>query len=231
MAAVIIEPVLGEGGFLPAPRRFLSLLRQFCTDNGIVLIADEIQTGFGRTGTLFACEQLGLEPDLITTAKGLGGGMPISAVTGRAEIMDAPAVGGIGGTFGGNPVACASALAVFATFADGALLKNARALGAVLTGRLMAWKENFPFIGDVRGMGPMMAVEFVKDRGSREPHPELAKRLLKAACERGVILMTSGTYGNVVRFLMPLVMTEAQLNMGLDIVENCLADMERGDNA
>ena len=226
IAAVIIEPVLGEGGFIPAPKEFLAKLSQFCTQHGIVLIADEIQTGFGRTGTLFACEQLDLVPDLITTAKGLGGGMPISAVTGRAEIMDAPNVGGIGGTFGGNPVSCAAALAVFKTFEDGKQLAHAKNLGRALHTRLMSWKERFPAIGDVRGLGPMLAMEFVKKGTSKEPDADYAKKLLHLAYERGVIMMTAGTYGNVVRFLMPLVITDEQLTEGLDVIEKCLTEID-----
>lgn len=225
IAAVIIEPVLGEGGFVVAPKEFLAKLRQFCTQNGIVLIADEIQTGFGRTGTLFACEQLNLIPDLITTAKGLGGGMPISAVTGRAEIMDAPAVGGIGGTFGGNPVSCAAALSVFKIFSDGQILAHSQQLGTQLLARLNGWKERFPVIGEVRGLGPMLAMEFVKNRGTKEPNADLAKRLISMAYQHGVIVMSAGTYGNVVRFLMPLAISKDQLAEGLDVIETCLVEL------
>ncbi len=224
-AAVIIEPVLGEGGFLPVPREFMSRLRKFCTDNNIVLIADEIQTGFGRTGTLFACEQLGIAPDLITTAKGLGGGLPISAVTGRAEIMDGPDVSGIGGTFNGNPLSCAAALAVFDQFERGDLLPRARALAESLSGRLRGWKDRFPIIGDVRGLGPMLAMELVKDRTTKTPDMDSAKKVLKLCYERGVVLMTAGTYGNVVRFLPPLVIEPAQLKEGLDVVEGALKEL------
>ncbi|MEQ1920308.1 MAG: aminotransferase class III-fold pyridoxal phosphate-dependent enzyme, partial [Elusimicrobiota bacterium] len=175
VAAVIIEPVLGEGGFIPAPKEFLGNLAVFCAKNGIVLIADEIQCGFGRTGTLFASEQFGFAPDLILTAKGLGGGMPISAVTGRAEIMDAPIEGGIGGTFGGNPVAVASALAVIGMMEDPAFLPRAQALGRSVLKTLQGWKEKYPVIGDVRGLGPMLALEFVKDRASKQPYADGAK--------------------------------------------------------
>jgi 4-aminobutyrate aminotransferase/(S)-3-amino-2-methylpropionate transaminase len=219
VAAVIIEPILGEGGFVCAPPAFLKKLRDFCTANGIVLIADEIQTGFGRTGTLFVSEQLGLVPDLLTSAKGLGGGMPISAVTGRAEIMDAPIEGGIGGTFGGNPVACAAALAVFDLFEKGDLLKRAQSLGAKLGERLGQWAERYPVIGETRGLGPMRAIELVKDRKTREPNPELAKKLVKHCYEKGVVIMTAGSYGNVVRLLVPLVIEPAQLQEGLEVLE------------
>lgn len=222
IAAVILEPVLGEGGFVPAPKEFLKSLSDYCRANNIAVIADEIQTGFGRTGTLFASEQLDFIPDLITTAKGLGGGLPISAVTGRAEIMDAPIVGGIGGTYCGNPLACASALAVFEVFKDGILLKHAQKLGSTLRSRLLQWKEQFAFIGDVRGLGPMQAVEFVKDAQSREPNADFTKRLVKFGFENGVVLMSAGTFGNVIRFLIPLVITEDQLNEGLDVIEKGL---------
>jgi 4-aminobutyrate aminotransferase/(S)-3-amino-2-methylpropionate transaminase len=223
VAAVIIEPVLGEGGFVPAPVEFLASLRQFCTKHGIVLIADEIQTGFGRTGTLFACQQLDLIPDLLVAAKGLGGGMPISSVTGRAEIMDAPGEGGIGGTFGGNPVACAAALAVFDCFEDGSLLSQAQSTGRVLRERLGRWKERFLAVGDVRGLGPMQALELVKDRATKEPDAAAAKRLVRFAVENGVVIMTAGTYGNVLRFLVPLMIDTELLNEGLDVIERGLA--------
>lgn len=222
VAAVIIEPVLGEGGFVCAPPTFLKLLREFCTTHGIVLIADEIQTGFGRTGSLFACEQLGLEPDLLTSAKGLGGGMPISAVTGRAEIMDAPSEGGIGGTFGGNPVSCAAALAVFELFEKGDVLLRAQKLGKILSRKLGEWAERYPVIGETRGMGPMRAIELVKDQKTKEPYPELAKKLVKYCYENGVVIMTAGSYSNVVRLLPPLVIEPAQLEEGLAVLEEGL---------
>jgi 4-aminobutyrate aminotransferase/(S)-3-amino-2-methylpropionate transaminase len=222
VAAVIIEPVLGEGGFVPAPREFLANLREFCTRHGIVLIADEIQTAFGRTGTLFASEQLGLVPDLVTTAKGLGGGMPISAVTGRAEILDAPIDGAVGGTYGGNPVACAAALAVFETFEDGKLLERSQSLGELLRQTLLGWKERYAVLGDVRGLGPMQAIELVRSRTTKEPFPQAARQLVKHCYERGVVIMTAGTHGNVVRFLMPLVIDCEQLDEGLAVVESGL---------
>lgn len=219
VAAVILEPVLGEGGFVPAPKEFLRSLRDFCTEHKIVLIADEIQTGFGRTGSLFASEQLGFTPDLITSAKGLGGGFPISAVTGRAEIMDAPIEGSIGGTFGGNPVACAAALAVFDIFQDPAFLKHAAKLGDHLKKRLLDWKERYKVVGDVRGLGPMLALEFVKNRETKEPHADLPKQIAKHAYENGVILMTAGTFSNVIRFLPPLCLETKELDEGLDVIE------------
>jgi 4-aminobutyrate aminotransferase/(S)-3-amino-2-methylpropionate transaminase len=225
VAAVIIEPVQGEGGFLVTPAPFMKKLRDFCTANGIVLIADEIQTGFGRTGTIFASEQLGAAPDLITSAKGLGGGMPISAVTGRADIMDAPIEGGIGGTFCGNPISCAAALEVFKLFEEGSVLKNAAKVSETLKSRLMSWKENIPAVGDVRGLGPMMAIELVKDRKTKVPYPELTKKLTQYCYERGVILMSAGSYSNVIRFLVPLVIEDAVLKEGLDVVESGLKEL------
>jgi 4-aminobutyrate aminotransferase/(S)-3-amino-2-methylpropionate transaminase len=222
VAAVIIEPITGEGGFVPAPKEFLAKLREFCTTHGIVLIADEIQTGFGRTGSLFASEQLNFVPDLLVTAKGLGGGMPISAVTGRADIMDAPIEGGIGGTFSGNPVACAAALSVFETFEKTEILANAKKRGQQLSERLSQWKERYSIVGDVRGMGLMQGVEFVKSRSTKVPHPEAAKALVKYGYEHGVISMTAGTYGNVLRFLPPLTIEDEILNEALDVLESGL---------
>ena len=219
IAAVIIEPVLGEGGFIPAPKEFLANLSLFCAKNGIVIIADEIQCGFGRTGTLFASEQLDFAPDLILTAKGLGGGMPISAVTGRAEIMDAPIEGGIGGTFGGNPVAVASALAVLEMMEDGIFLSRAQQLGRSVLEILQGWKVKYPIVGDVRGLGPMLALELVKDRTSKEPFADGAKALVKFCYERGVVIMTAGSYGNCVRLLFPLVITDEQLVEALAVLE------------
>jgi 4-aminobutyrate aminotransferase/(S)-3-amino-2-methylpropionate transaminase len=222
VAAVIFEPVLGEGGFVPMPARFARRLREFCTQHGIVLIADEIQTGFGRTGKMFACEHLGIEADLYTLAKGLADGMPISSVTGRADIMDAPVEGAIGGTFGGNPVSCAAALAVFDMLRDGSVLANANAIGNQFCDRLSRWFEKFPLIGDVRGMGPMMAMEFVKDRTTREPNGDATKKLVKYCYERGLILMSAGTYGNNIRLLPPLTIEAPVLSEGLDLIEKGL---------
>lgn len=223
LAAVIIEPVVGEGGFMPADKAFLGYLREWCTANGVVLIADEIQCGFGRTGTLFACEQLGLVPDLVTTAKGLGGGMPISAVIGRAEMMDAPVEGGIGGTFGGNPVAAAAALAVLDLFKDGALLARAKALGVSMRKTLSGWRKSYTKVGDVRGLGPMLAFELVKPDGS--PDADAAKTLAKRCCERGVVVLTAGSHGNCLRLLPPLVITDAQLAEALGVMEGALQEL------
>ncbi len=218
-AAVIIEPVLGEGGFVPAPAAFLQNLQKYCSDNGIVFIVDEIQSGFGRTGTLFASQQLGIIPDLILTAKGLGGGMPISAVTGRAPIMDGPGEGGIGGTFGGNPVSCAAALSVFEIFDSEKILEKAMALGLSLREKLVGFYERYRVIGDVRGLGPMLAMEFVKNRETKEAYSEAAKGLVKFCYERGVIIMTSGSLGNVVRLLPPLNINLSDVDEGFKILE------------
>ena len=212
---------MGEGGFLPMPPEFLKKLSEWCTANGSVLIADEIQSGFGRTGTLFASEQLGFAPDLIVTAKGLGGGLPISAVTGRAELMDAPGDGGIGGTFGGNPVCCAAALAVIDAFEKGGLLKSANRVGKLLEQRLSAWAKKYPVVGEARGLGAMRAIELVKG-GDKTPHPDAAKALVKHCYERGVVTLTAGTFGNCLRFLPPLVITDEQLGEALDVVETGL---------
>jgi 4-aminobutyrate aminotransferase/(S)-3-amino-2-methylpropionate transaminase len=227
-AAVVIEPVLGEGGFVPAPAAFLKKLRAYCSEHGIVLVADEIQSGFGRTGTLFACEQLGLEPDLMTLAKGLGGGLPLAAVVGRAGLMDAPVVGGIGGTYGGNPVACAAALAVLDLFADGSLLERSRRIGEVLAARLETWRSRFSRIGDVRGLGPMRALEFVRDRATKEPDKEAAGALARWCWERGLVVLTAGTHGSVVRLLAPLPITDEDLDEGLAVMEAGLEDLAKG---
>jgi 4-aminobutyrate aminotransferase/(S)-3-amino-2-methylpropionate transaminase len=225
VAAVIIEPVTGEGGFIPAPAPFLRMLREWCDMYGVVLIFDEIQTGFGRTGTLFACEQSGVAPDLLVLAKGLANGLPLSAVVGKAEVIDAVGVGGVGGTYAGNPVACAAALAVMDKFDDPKTLEHARKLGRLLEDSLESWFRKFPKIGQVRGLGPMRALELVKDRAMKEPDKPAAGALVKHNYENGVIMLSCGTHGNVLRFLIPLVATEAQLNEGLDVVEAGLAKL------
>lgn len=218
-AAVIIEPVLGEGGFVPAPFSFLKKLREFCTAHGIVLIVDEIQTGFGRTGRYFACEHAGVEPDLITMAKGLGGGMPIAAITGRVEMMDAPIEGGIGGTYNGNPVSCAAALATIDEFKNGDLFRRAQIIAKFVEARLKKIHEMFPIVGDVRGLGMMRGFELVRDRNSKQPNPEATKALLKYCYEHGVVMLGAGTYSNVIRLLMPLVIEDHDLEDGLSVIE------------
>jgi 4-aminobutyrate aminotransferase/(S)-3-amino-2-methylpropionate transaminase len=224
VAAVVIELVLGEGGFVDAPPAFVTELAAFCKEHGILLVADEIQTGFGRTGKLFACEHYGVEPDLLTLAKGLGSGLPISAVVGRAEIMDGPLEGAIGGTFGGNPVAIAAALAVLDRFeADGGkVFERFLEVGSRLEKRLLAWKDRFAVVGDVRGIGPMRAIELVKDRETKEPDKAAANALAKYCYEHGVVVLGAGTHGNVLRFAMPLVIADEELDEGLSVIENGL---------
>jgi 4-aminobutyrate aminotransferase/(S)-3-amino-2-methylpropionate transaminase len=222
LAAVIIEPVQGEGGFIvPAPG-FLAALADWCREHGIVFIADEVQTGFARTGAMFASEHEGVVPDLITTAKGIAGGLPLAGVTGRAEIMNAPHSGGVGGTFGGNPVACAAALASLRTIDDDGLVARARAIEGAAMPRLRALAARDPRIGDVRGRGAMLAVELVEP-GTREPVAALTKAVAAAAHARGLILLTCGTYGNVLRLLPPLSMPDHLLSEGLDVLEEAFA--------
>ena len=228
VAAVIVEPVLGEGGFVVPPGDYLPRLRALTEKHGILLVADEVQTGFGRTGRLFACEHSGVAPDILVTSKSIAGGLPLAAVTGRAELMDAPGVGGLGGTFGGNPVALAAAHAVLDAFADGKLLARANAIGEAFRVRAEAWKARFPLIGDVRGQGAMWALELVSDRGSRAPARDETNRVTREAYERGLLTITAGTYGNVIRTLMPLVTTDDELREGLDVLDAALAAVGGG---
>jgi 4-aminobutyrate aminotransferase / (S)-3-amino-2-methylpropionate transaminase / 5-aminovalerate transaminase len=223
VAAIIIEPVLGEGGFIEPAKGFLPALARFAQDNGIVFVADEIQSGFCRTGQWFACEDEGVVPDLITTAKGIAGGLPLAAVTGRAEIMDAAHAGGLGGTYGGNPVACAAALGSIETMKELDLNAKAQRIETVMKGRFAALLEKHDIIGDVRGRGAMIAVELVKDRDTKEPNPQATASLAKACHAAGLLVLTCGTYGNVLRFLPPLVIGEGLLNEGLDIIEHALS--------
>ncbi|SEO02225.1 4-aminobutyrate aminotransferase apoenzyme [Actinacidiphila rubida] len=222
VAAIVIEPISGEGGFIEPAKGFLPRIAQFAKNNGIVFVADEIQTGFCRTGQWFACEDEGIVPDLITTAKGIAGGLPLAAVTGRAEIMDAAHAGGLGGTYGGNPVACAAALGAIETMKELDLNAKARRIGEIMTPRLRAMQEKFPVIGEVRGRGAMIAVELVEP-GSKEPNPAVTAAVAKACHAAGLVVLTCGTYGNVLRFLPPLVIGEDLLNEGLDIIENAFA--------
>ncbi|WP_106398095.1 4-aminobutyrate--2-oxoglutarate transaminase [Actinocorallia populi] len=218
VAAVLVEPILGEGGFIEPSPGFLPAIEAFARANGIVFIADEIQTGFGRTGHLFASEHEGIVPDLITTAKGIAGGLPLAAVTGRAELMDAVHGGGLGGTYGGNPLACEAALAVFEAMEAEDLAGRARRIGEVMLPRLRAMAERLPQIGDVRGRGAMTAIELVVP-GTKTPDPGAAAALARACHERGLLVLTAGTYGNVLRFLPPLVIPEHLLLEGLDLLE------------
>ncbi|WP_433893087.1 4-aminobutyrate--2-oxoglutarate transaminase [Streptomyces sp. CA-111067] len=224
VAAIVIEPISGEGGFIEPAKGFLPRIAQFAKDNGIVFVADEIQTGFCRTGQWFACEDEGIVPDLITTAKGIAGGLPLAAVTGRAEIMDAAHAGGLGGTYGGNPVACAAALGAIETMKELDLNARARRIGEIMTPRLRAMQEKFPVIGEVRGRGAMIAVELVVP-GSKEPDPAVAGQLARSCHAAGLVVLTCGTYGNVLRFLPPLVIGEDLLNEGLDIIEAAFAEV------
>ncbi|MFJ5796788.1 4-aminobutyrate--2-oxoglutarate transaminase [Streptomyces decoyicus] len=224
VAAIIIEPVLGEGGFIEPAKGFLPAIANFAKENGIVFVADEIQSGFCRTGQWFACDDEGIVPDLITTAKGIAGGLPLAAVTGRAEIMDAAHAGGLGGTYGGNPVACAAALGSIETMREQDLNAKARRIGEVMTARLNAIAEKYDIIGEVRGRGAMIAIELVKS-GSKDPNPEATGALAKACHQEGLLVLTTGTYGNVLRFLPPLVIGEDLLNEGLDILEGAFASL------
>ncbi|GAA2579107.1 4-aminobutyrate--2-oxoglutarate transaminase [Microbacterium binotii] len=222
LAALVIEPIQGEGGFIVPADGFLPALVDWCRQNGVVFIADEVQTGFARTGEMFASDGFGIVPDLVTTAKGLAGGLPLAAVTGRAEIMDASHAGGLGGTYGGNPIACAAALAAIDAYEHEGLVERAREIGAILTARLEELQQTDPRVGDVRGRGAMVAVEFV-DPATGAPDAALAAAVAKAAIAEGVILLTCGTYGNVIRFLPPLSIDDRLLSEGLDVLAASLA--------
>ena len=222
LAAVIIEPIQGEGGFIVPADGFLDDVVAWCRDNGVVFIADEVQTGFARTGAMFASEIFGIEPDLVTTAKGIAGGLPLAGVTGRAEIMDAAHAGGLGGTYGGNPIACAAALASIDVYENEGLVERAREIGAILTARLTEMQQADPRIGDIRGHGAMIAAEFV-DPATGAPDAALTSAVAKAAIAQGVIVLTCGTFGNVIRFLPPLAIGDELLGEGLDVVAAALA--------
>ena len=225
VACAVIEPVLGEGGFIVPPRAFLLEVGRLCREHGIVLVADEIQTGFGRTGTMFACEWAGLEPDLVCMAKSLANGFPLSAVVGRAALMDAVQPGGLGGTFGGNPVACAAALGAIETLEREELPRRAAAIGAVVAGRFAGFAERFPFVGEARGVGAMRALELVTDRATLAPDRARTERVLALAASRGLLILSAGLHGNVIRTLMPLVASDAEVAEGLVVLESCLADV------
>jgi 4-aminobutyrate aminotransferase / (S)-3-amino-2-methylpropionate transaminase / 5-aminovalerate transaminase len=223
VAAVIAEPVMGEGGFIAPPPDYFKVLIDLCHKHGILFIADEVQSGFGRTGTMFASEHYGIEPDLIVTAKSLGGGLPLAAVTGRAEIMDAPGPGGLGGTFAGNPLSCAAALATIDLFEKTNLLTRANELGARFQRRARDWQRRWPIVGDVRGLGGMQAIELVKSQESKIPATEETKQITQYCYEHGLITITAGTYSNVIRVLVPLIATNEQIDEGLDVLESALA--------
>jgi len=223
VAAVIVEPILGEGGFVTPPDGFYSTLSEICRKYGILLIADEVQTGFCRAGATFACVRFGLEPDLITMAKSLSGGLPLAAVTGRAEIMDGPASGQLGGTFGGNPAACEAALAVLDVIDKENLNARANHLGGIFRKRAAEWQRRWELVGDVRGMGAMQALELVRSRVTREPADTETKEVAQFCYEHGLVTITAGSYGNVIRLLMPIVITDAQMDEALDVLEAALA--------
>ncbi len=225
VAALIVEPVLGEGGFIIPPRDYFKILQDICRKHGILFIADEVQSGFARTGKWFASEHFGIEPDLITMAKSLGGGMPIAAVTGRAEIMDAPGVGALGGTYCGHPVSCAAALAAIETIEKEGLLARSTALGKHFELRARGWQKKWPLVGDVRGLGGMCAIELVRDAQTREPADSETKEIAKYCYGHGLITITAGTFNNVIRILVPLVATDEQFDEGLNVIEAALASV------
>jgi 4-aminobutyrate aminotransferase/(S)-3-amino-2-methylpropionate transaminase len=225
VAAIIIEPVLGEGGFYAAPAELLRKLRAVCDTHGIVFIADEIQSGFGRTGRMFAIEHSGVEPDLITIAKSIAGGVPLSAVTGKAEIMDSPGPGGLGGTFAGSPLACAAGLAVLEVMREEQLLKRSQEIGRFMSSRLKGLGVRFPCIGDVRALGAMVAVELVKNGRADSPDADLTKALVQAAGRHGLVILSCGVYSNVIRFLAPLTITDALLKEGFQLFERALEEI------
>jgi 4-aminobutyrate aminotransferase / (S)-3-amino-2-methylpropionate transaminase / 5-aminovalerate transaminase len=222
VAAVIAEPVLGEGGFVAPPQDFFRVLIDICHRHGVLFIADEVQTGFGRTGALFASQHYGIEPDLLVTAKSLGGGLPIAAVTGRAEIMDAPRPGGLGGTFAGNPLSCAAALAVLDIFERENLSARATEIGRHFQKRAREWQRQWPVVGDVRGLGAMQAIELVRSAATRDPAAEETQQTVQHCYEHGLITLSAGSYSNVIRLLAPLVATEAQMDEGLDVLQSAL---------
>ncbi len=222
VAAIVMEPVQGEGGFVVPPREFVQGVRDICDREGIVFVADEVQTGFGRTGHMFAIEYFGVEPDLMTVAKSIAAGLPLSGVLGKAEIMDAPGPNAIGGTYVGNPVAQAAALAVLDVFEDEGLVERAGRIGQTIRGRMTAWQERFPLIGDARGLGAMLAIELVRNPESKEPAPELASRVTEEAARRGLLLLKAGVYSNCIRVLCPLVITDSELDEALGIWEEAL---------
>jgi len=224
VAALIVEPVMGEGGFIMPPQEYYPILVAICRKHDVLVIADEVQTGFGRTGRMWASEHWGIEPDILVASKSIAAGLPLASVTGRAEIMDAPMEGSLGGTFGGNPLACAAALAVIETIEKQDLAGRAAKIGEKVRDRFEALWKRCPSVGNVRGVGAMRAIEFVKDRATKEPARELVNRVVRLCYERGLIVLGAGTYGNVIRTLMPLVITEDQLEEGLEVLEGAIIE-------
>jgi 4-aminobutyrate aminotransferase/(S)-3-amino-2-methylpropionate transaminase len=222
VAAIVLEPVQGEGGFIPAPQAFVEGVRALCDEHGIVLVVDEVQTGFGRTGRMFAIEHYGVEPDLMTVAKSIAAGLPLSGVLGKAAIMDAPGDSAVGGTYVGNPVALAAALAVLDVFAEEGLVERAQHIGETIRGRMTEWQERYPAVGDVRGLGAMLAVEYVEDRVTKRPAPQLASRVAEAAAKRGLLLLKAGIHSNCNRVLCPLVIGDTELDEALGAWEEAL---------
>jgi 4-aminobutyrate aminotransferase/(S)-3-amino-2-methylpropionate transaminase len=231
VACVVMELVAGEGGFLVADPAFVESVRSTCADEGIVFVADEVQTGFGRTGRMFAAEHLGLEPDLTTVAKSIAGGLPLAGVVGKAAIMDAPAPGGLGSTFGGNPVACAAALAALELMEREDLPARGMRIGQRVADRFHRMWEQYPLVGDARGVGAMQAIELVRNRDTKEPAPVETDEVYRRCWQSGLVLYKAGTYGNVIRFLAPLVISDEQLDEGLDILEEAVAAVSRGGGA
>jgi len=227
VAAVIFEPILGEGGFVVPPQEWFAAIEKICRRHGILVIADEIQTGMYRTGRFYACDRFGVTPDLILTGKSIAGGLPLAAITGRAEIMDAPGPGGLGGTFGGNPIACAAAVQVLERMERLNLGERAEEIGKIFECATRDWSSRYALIGDIRGVGAMRAIEFVRDRATKEPAADETKRILSACHQRGLLILSAGTFGNVIRFLAPLVITDAQLEEGLNILQDCIASVCR----
>jgi 4-aminobutyrate aminotransferase/(S)-3-amino-2-methylpropionate transaminase len=226
VAAVIFEPVLGEGGFVAPPPEWFQVITSICRKHGVLMIADEIQTGFCRTGPMYACQHFGIEPDIIVTAKSIAAGLPLAAVTGRAEIMDSPGPGGLGGTFGGNPVACAAALEILKAVDTLDLSERSQRIGDLFESITRDWPGRFPLIGEIRGLGAMRAIELVKDRYSKEPAGEETRAVLAACHRRGLIIISAGTFGNVIRMLVPLVATDGQIEEGLRVLEQALAEVQ-----
>ncbi len=231
VAAVIAEPILGEGGFVTPPAEFFPIIQDICRRHKILFIVDEVQTGFGRTGAMFASERYGIEPDILVSAKSIAGGLPLAAVTGRAEIMDAPGLGSVGGTFGGNPVACAAALAVIDTIERENLCARAEKLGVRFETRARQWRSKCPLIGEIRGLGAMRAIEMVRSQETREPAKEETEQIVRYCYEHGLIVLSTGTYGNVVRLLVPLVVSDEEFDEGLGVLEAAIASVAESREA